>query len=284
MRTKREKLHFYKMEGSSNDYIYFDNFDEKITYPESLAIKLCNRHKSIGGYGIVLIESSTIADAKMRIFNQDGSEGKMAGNSIRCVAKYLYDNGIVCKESMNIETASGIKNVKVYTSNGKVRSAKVDVGMPEFNPANIPVKLDGDKIIDRKVNIGGEDYNITCVGVGNPHSVVFCDRVDAIDIEKVGPEFEMSDLFPERVNAEFVRVVNKNTLKMRVWERGNGETMSCGTGACAAVVAAVENGYCKKGEDITVKIKGGDLIVCYSDSGVSLTGNADLTFEGDVEC
>ncbi|MBR2151837.1 MAG: carbamoyl-phosphate synthase large subunit [Clostridia bacterium] len=284
MRSKRDTLNFCKMEGSSNDYIYFDNMDGKITYPESLAIRLCNRHKSIGGYGIVLIESSKIADAKMRIFNQDGSEGRMAGNSIRCVGKYLYDNGIVPRETMAIETASGVKNLKVYTSNGKVSSVKVDIGMPEFAPENIPVNLDGDKIVDRKVNIDGEEYNITCVGVGNPHCVIFCDRVDAVDIEAIGPVFENNELFPERVNTEFVRVVNKNTLKMRVWERGNGETMSCGTGACAAVVAAVENGYCNKGEDITVKIKGGDLIVSYSDEGISLTGNANLTFQGTIEC
>jgi len=284
MRSKRDTLNFCKMEGSSNDYIYFDNMDGKITYPESLAIRLCNRHKSIGGYGIVLIESSKIADAKMRIFNQDGSEGRMAGNSIRCVGKYLYDNGIVPRETMSIETASGVKNLRVYTSNGKVSSVKVNIGMPEFAPENIPVNLDGDKIVDRKVNIEGVDYNITCVGVGNPHCVIFCDRVDAVDIEAIGPVFENNELFPERVNTEFVRVVNKNTLKMRVWERGNGETMSCGTGACAAVVAAVENGYCNKGEDITVKIKGGDLIVCYNDEGISLTGNANLTFEGTIEC
>ncbi len=284
MRSKRDTLNFCKMEGSSNDYIYFDNMDGKITYPESLAIRLCNRHKSIGGYGIVLIESSKIADAKMRIFNQDGSEGRMAGNSIRCVGKYLYDNGIVPRETMNIETASGVKNLKVYTSNGKVSSVKVNIGMPEFAPENIPVNLDGDKIVDRKVNIEGVDYNITCVGVGNPHCVIFCDRVDAVDIEAIGPAFENNELFPERVNTEFVRVVNKNTLKMRVWERGNGETMSCGTGACAAVVAAVENGYCNKGEDITVKIKGGDLIVSYNDEGISLTGNANLTFQGTIEC
>ncbi len=284
MRSKRDTLNFCKMEGSSNDYIYFDNMDGKITYPESLAIRLCNRHKSIGGYGIVLIESSKIADAKMRIFNQDGSEGRMAGNSIRCVGKYLYDNGIVPRETMAIETASGVKNLKVYTSNGKVSSVKVDIGMPEFAPENIPVKLEGEKIVDRKVNIDGEEYNITCVGVGNPHCVIFCDRVDAVDIEAIGPVFENNELFPERVNTEFVRVVNKNTLKMRVWERGNGETMSCGTGACAAVVAAVENGYCNKGEDITVKIKGGDLIVSYSDEGISLTGNANLTFQGTIEC
>jgi len=282
LRKEREKLRFVKMQGTGNDYIYFENFDGSITCPESLSITVCDRHYGIGGDGIVLIEKSDIADAKMRIFNKDGSEGKMAGNSIRCVGKYLYDNHYVNSENITIETASGVKKLKLYIFSGKVRSVSVDMGKAELDPEKIPVKLNGEAVINRPVQIGGKEYNITCVSVGNPHCVVFCDRVDAVDIEKVGPLFENNSLFPERVNTEFVRVVNKSTLKMRVWERGNGETFACGTGACAAVVAAVENGFCKKGEDITVKLKGGDLIVNYTDETITLTGNADLICEGSI--
>ncbi len=282
MRVQRSKLDFVKMQGTGNDYIYFENFEGRITCPESLSITVCDRNYGIGGDGIVLIENSDIADARMRIFNKDGSEGKMAGNSIRCVGKYLYDNSYAKKEIITIETASGIKSLKLYIFGGQVRSACVDMGRAELNPSRIPVELEGDSVIDRAVNIGGRDFRITCVSVGNPHCVVFCDRVDSVDIERVGPQFENNRLFPERVNTEFIRVVNKRTLKMRVWERGNGETNACGTGACAAVVAAVENGYCKKGEDITVKLRGGDLIVNYTDEAITLTGNADLICEGSI--
>lgn len=282
LRTEKSKLNFVKMQGTGNDYIYFKNFNSEITCPESLSITACDRHYGIGGDGIVLIEKSEIADAKMRIFNKDGSEGKMAGNSIRCVGKYLYDNHYVNSENLTIETASGIKQLKLYIFGGQVHSVCVDMGKAELLPKKIPVLLDGDAVIDRVVTIGNEKYCITCVSVGNPHCVVFCDQVDRVDIATVGPQFENNLLFPERINTEFVRVVNKSTLKMRVWERGNGETFACGTGACAAVVAAVENGYCKKGEDITVKLKGGDLIVNYTDEAITLTGNADLICEGSI--
>ncbi|PKM62953.1 MAG: carbamoyl phosphate synthase large subunit [Firmicutes bacterium HGW-Firmicutes-21] len=282
LRTEKSRLNFVKMQGTGNDYIYFENFEGEITCPESLSITVCDRNYGIGGDGIVLIERSSIADAKMRIFNRDGSEGKMAGNSIRCVGKYLYDNNHAKSESLSIETASGIKELKLYIFGGQVRSVCVDMGKAELNPEKIPVLLDGEAVIDRAVNISGKDYRITCVSVGNPHCVVFCDRVDAVDIAKVGPQFENNKLFPERINTEFIRVVNKSTLKMRVWERGNGETNACGTGACAAVVAAVENGFCKKGEDITVKLRGGDLIVNYTDDSVTLMGNADLICEGNI--
>ncbi|MGI6175398.1 MAG: carbamoyl-phosphate synthase large subunit [Christensenellales bacterium] len=282
LRTERQKLHFYKMQGSGNDYIYVENYDRAISCPESLAISFVDRHFGIGGDGLVLIEDSNVADAKMRIFNADGSEGKMAGNSIRCVAKYLYDIKGIHKDEMCIETASGVRSVRLYLYNDRVRSACVDMGKVELTPEKIPVALDGDSIINREVQIGNDTYFITCVSVGNPHCVLFCDRVDAIDVARIGPLFENSPLFPERVNTEFIRVVNETTIKMRVWERGNGETWACGTGACAAVVAAVLNGYCKKGVDITVKVKGGDLIVNYTDESIHLTGNADLIYEGDV--
>lgn len=283
MRKNKGVLKFSKMQGTGDDYIFFNNQCGIITCPESFSIEFCDRHYSIGASGIVLIESSEIADAKMRIFNLDGSEGNMAGNCIRCVAKYLFDNDMVKKEKMSIETNAGIKHLKVFTRDSKVTSAAVQMGKAELAPAKIPVNLDGDKIINKTVNIADSEYNITCVSVGNPHAVVFVENVDKIDIHTVGPKFENADIFPERVNTEFVRVINSKTIKMRVWERGNGETMACGTGACAAVVAAVENGYCNKGEDITVKVRGGDLTVNYTDMGITLTGDCNLVYKGEIE-
>lgn len=283
MRKEKGILKFSKMQGTGDDYIFFNNQCGIITCPESFAIEFSDRHRGIGGDGIVLIEDSEIADAKMRIFNIDGSEGKMAGNSIRCVGKFLYDNDMVKKDKMLIETASGVKALSLFTRNGRVSSVTVDMGKAELTPANIPADLDGDKIIDRTVNIYGNEYKINCCSIGNPHCVVFVDNVDSINLEKIGPQFETADIFPERINTEFVRVVNSNTLKMRVWERGNGETPACGTGACAAVIAAVENGYCNKGENITVKLRGGDLIVNYTDEKVTLTGDCNLVYKGEIE-
>lgn len=283
MRKEKGVLKFSKMEGCGDDYIFFNNQCGIITCPESFAIEFCDRHYSIGGDGIVLIETSEIADAKMRIFNLDGSEGKMAGNSIRSVAKFLYDNDIVKKDEMTIETASGVKTVRVFTREGKVSSATVDIGKAELKPERIPVLMSGENVINRPYTVLDKEYNITCVSTGNPHCVVFVDNIDKIDIETVGRAFENAEIFPERVNTEFVRVVNSNTIKMRVWERGNGETLACGTGAAAAVVAAVENGYCKKGENITVKLRGGDLIVNYTDEKITLTGNTNLVYKGEIE-
>ena len=283
LRTKRQRVKFAKMEATGNDYIFIENFDGKVTNPESLCVSLCDRNYGIGACGIVLIEKSTTADVKMRIFNQDGSEGKAAGNAIRCLAKYVYDNEIVSKRKITVETASGIRRLRLYTMNGKVSSASVEMGVADLTPASLPTTLEGDKIVDREINIGGKDYNVTCVSVGNPHCVVLCKRVDAVDIEKVGPMFENSEYFPDRVNTEFIRIVNAATIKMRVWERGNGETLACGTGACAAVVAACENGFCQKGTDVTVQVPGGELIVNYTDESITLAGNARLVFEGEVK-
>ncbi len=280
MRKERRTLKFSKMQATGDDYIFIENFDGSITCPESLCISLCDRHKGIGGYGIVLIEHSEVADAKMRIYNRDGSEGKMAGNCIRCAAKYLYDKGYVDAETLQIETASGVKSVRVYTSDGKVTMASVDMGKVDLSAKALPANLDAEQIMDYPVNIGGKDYRINCVSVGNPHCVVFCDRVDAVDVAKVGPLFENAPLFPERINTEFVRVVNPSTLKMRVYERGNGETSACGSGACAAVVVACERGFCKKGKDITVKVRGGDLTVNYDGTNVTLTGESIQVYTG----
>lgn len=283
MRESKGILKFSKMQGTGDDYIFFNNQCGIITCPESFAIEFTDRHKGIGGDGIVLIEESELADAKMRIFNIDGSEGKMAGNSIRCVGKYLYDNKLVDKREIDIETASGIRHLSLFTRNGKVSSVTVDMGKAQLKPNHIPVLAQGDKIISYPATIGDTEYKINCCAVGNPHCVVFVDNVDRVKLEEVGPQFENAAIFPERINTEFVRVVNPTTLKMRVWERGNGETQACGTGACAAVICAVENGYCNKGENITVKVKGGDLIVNYTDEKVTLTGDCSLVYKGEIE-
>jgi len=280
MASEHRLIKFSKMEGTGDDYIFIENFDNSINCPESLCLKMCDRHYGIGGYGIVLLEKSDVADAKMRIFNRDGSEGKMAGNCIRCVGKYLYDNKIVKKERMAIETGSGIKDLTLYTRNGKVSTVSVDMGKASILSKNIPTTIDAERVINYPLTVGGKEYKVTCVSMGNPHCVVFTDYVDGVDVKKIGPMFENAPEFPERINTEFIRVVNPTTIKMRVYERGNGETLGCGTGACAAVVAAVENGICKMGEDITVKLRGGDLIVNYTDDGVTLTGNADLIYQG----
>lgn len=283
MRTEKGLLKFTKMQGSGDDYIFFNNQCGIITCPESLSIEFADRHRGIGGDGIVLIENSIVADARMRVFNMDGSEGKMAGNSIRCVAKYLYDNDIVKKTEMTIATASGIRELQLFTRNGKVSSVTVNMGKAYFEPSKIPVDIEGERVINHPMTVGDKKYQINCLSVGNPHCVVFVDNVDKVDLEKVGPEFENFSLFPERINTEFVRVVNESTIKMRVWERGNGETPACGTGACAAVVAAVENGFCPKGEDITVKVRGGDLIVNYTDERIMLTGDCNTVYKGEIE-
>ncbi len=282
MRTEHRMLSFEKLQATGDDYIFVENFNNEITCPESLSVTLCDRHKGIGGYGLVLIEKSDIADAKMRLYNSDGTNGVTGGNALRCVGKYLYDNHLVGKDEITIETPSGVTKLKLYTSSGKVTMVTANMGKISFKPKDIPVDTKEKRLVDYPYQVGGRDYNITCLSVGNPHCVVFVDRVDKIDIKKVGPLFENNSLFPERINTEFVRVVNRNMLKMRVWERGNGETYACGTGACAAAAAAIENGYCEKNEPITVKVRGGDMTVVCSDDGVTLTGNAVLVFKGTV--
>ena len=283
LRTQRQKLKFAKMQTCGNDYIFLENFRGEITCPESLCVSFCDRHYGVGADGIVLMESSQVADAKMRMFNSDGSEGKMAGNALRCMGKYLYDFGIVTKEELTIETGSGIKTVSLYTADGKVTSASVDMGQATLDTAALKFAIPEKTVVDYPVRIAGRPYNITCVDMGNPHCVVFCPRVDAVDVEFIGPRFEHAPYFPERTNTEFIRVVNPSTIKMRVWERGSGETLACGSGACAAVVAAVANGYCAKDSDVTVRVKGGDLVVHYTDEKVTLTGDAKLVYTGEIE-
>ena len=277
-------LKFTKMHGCGNDYIYFNCFEQKIENPEQLSIKLSDRHFGVGGDGIVLICPSDKADAKMRMFNLDGSEGKMCGNAIRCIGKYLYDNGIVKKKTLTVETLPGIKILDLFTgADGLVEKVKVDMGKAILKPSEIPVNFDGDTAVKRKMTVDGKDYEVTCVSMGNPHCVIFTDiDVAKIPLEEIGPKFEFSELFPERVNTEFINVLDSHTLKMRVWERGSGETLACGTGACASAVAACLNGYCKKGEDITVKLVGGDLTINYTDDAVFMTGAATVSFTGEL--
>ncbi len=280
MRTKTEAVAFTKMHDCGNDYIFIENFDGRITNPESLCVTLCERHYGIGADGIVLIEHSDIAAAKMRSFNKDGTEGRMAGNNLRCIAKYLYDKGIAAEDTILIETAEGIKTVHVYTNNGKVGTASVDMGKLNFDAKMIPLNTDASEIIDSPYICEGKEYRITCVSVGNPHCVIFRKELDSLPLEEVGPQLEYADLFPDRTNVEFVRVVDPCTLRVRVWERSNGATLACGTGACAAAAAAVRCGYCREGTDITVKLPGGDMHVRIEADSVTLTGGASIAYEG----
>ena len=280
MRTRRQKIRFTKMQDCGNDYIFIENFDGAVTCPESLCVNLCRAHTGVGSDGIVLIEKSKVADVKMRSFNRDGSEGKMAGNNIRCVAKYVYDRGIVPRERLRVETGGGVRALRLNLRDGEVSSVEVDMGKARLKAAEIPALSERETLIDAPVTIGGKDWRVTCVNVGNPHCVVFCDGIDALNLEEIGPQFEHDQMFPERVNTEFVRAVNRHTLRMRVWERGSGETLACGTGACAAVVAACENGLCDKGSDVKVSLLGGELTVNYSDERVLLTGGASIVYEG----
>lgn len=271
---------FVKMQGAGNDYIYFDCFEGEPEDIPALAVRLSDRHKGIGGDGLVLICRSDAADAKMRMFNADGSEGNMCGNAIRCVGKYLYDENVCRKEELSVETKSGIKYLRLYIENGKVKRVRVDMGKADFDPKSLPVLLEGETV-DRPVKIAGGLHRITCVSMGNPHCVLFEDP-DGADLERIGPLFENDPLFPERVNTEFVKVIGKNALKMRVWERGSGETMACGTGACAAAAAACACGKCDAAQDILVQLRGGDLVIHVGET-VFMTGEAEKVFSGEVE-
>lgn len=275
------KLRFTKMHGCGNDYVYVNCFEEEVKDPVSLSIAISDRHFGVGGDGLVLICPSDRADAKMRMFNADGSEGKMCGNAIRCVGKYLDDHGIVRKTTVTIETLSGIKTLELFLKDGKVDSAQVNMGPAILIPSEIPVNLPGERAVAVPVKIAGEEHTITCVSMGNPHCIVFGGDPYELDLPKIGPLFENDPLFPERVNTEFIEVLDDHTLNMRVWERGSGETWACGTGACAAAVAAVLNGFCKKGKDISVRLRGGELTIRYTDEAVFMTGKATEVFHGE---
>ena len=276
-------MKFYKMHGIGNDYIYFDCMQEEVQNPEQLSIKLSDRHFGIGGDGIILLCKSDIADCRMRMFNADGSEGKMCGNGIRCVGKLAHDLGYVKGDCCSIETLSGIKKLKFTLGNdGKVALAEVDMGAAILEGKLIPSTIEGERVVNYPLNVDGKEYKVTLVSMGNPHCVVFEDP-DKIDLEGVGKKFENHISFPDRINTEFVKVVAKNKLKMRVWERGSGETFACGTGACAVAVAAVLNGFCDKGEEISVELLGGELKIVYTDKTVYMTGPATLVFTGEIQ-
>ena len=295
LRTSREKLHFYKMECTGNDFILVDTSEQPVSNPAGLAVRLCNRRTGIGADSLIIVEKSDKAEAAMRFYNQDGTEVNMSGNGLRAVAKYLFDNnvnGIADNHNpteptaeIKVETQNGVKNLTIYKLNGKVSAVSVDMGKPEFAPEKLLTTLEAKdgKIVNVPLTVNGMNYDVTCLSVGNPHCVVFCDFVDKVNLEIIGPMFENDSVFPKRINTEFVRVVGRNELKMRIWERGNGETPACGTGACAAAIAAVLNGYCPMNEDITVNVRGGKLSVKYTEDTVYLTGGAELLYKGEIE-
>lgn len=276
-------MKFTKMHGIGNDYIYFNCFEESIKNPNELSIKLSNRHFGIGGDGIVLIMPSDKADFRMRMFNADGSEGKMCGNATRCIGKYVYERKLTDKIELTLETLAGIKHLKLDVKNNKVVNIDVDMGKAILKSEEIPVLTNKDKVVNENINIEDKDFKITCVSMGNPHCIVFMDTLDGLKIDDIGPKFENHSLFPEGINTEFIEVIDKNTLRMRVWERGSGETFACGTGACASVVAAVLNGYCNLDEEISVKLLGGTLKIKYtSDGTVFMSGPAEFVYEGNL--
>ncbi|MED9891515.1 diaminopimelate epimerase [Ruminococcus champanellensis] len=277
-------MKFTKMQGIGNDYIYVNCFEEQVVNPEQLSVRLSDRRFGIGGDGLILIMPSQIADFKMRIFNADGSEAMMCGNGTRCIGKYVYEHGLANKTHITLETNSGIKYLELHCTGDQVTSVTVDMGKAILTPREIPVESDSQEpFVAKPVQVGDRLERLTCVSVGNPHAIVFCDRVEDLDLEKLGPLFEHHAIFPDRVNTEFVRVIDDHTLQMRVWERGSGETLACGTGACATTVAAVLNGYCPQGEPILVKLRGGDLTITYqADGTVMMTGPAEEVFQGEI--
>lgn len=279
-----QMLTFSKMTGIGNDYIYVNCFQETVVNPEKLSIFMSDVRFGVGSDGLVLILPSEMADFRMRIFNADGSEAMMCGNATRCIGKYVYDMGMTDKTEISLETNSGIKYLTLYPGeDGKIESVKVDMGKAILVPHDIPVDSALERFIAQPVEVAGKTYEMTCVSMGNPHAIVFLPEVNSLDLEKIGPYFEHHVLFPNRVNTEFVRVINDHELQMRVWERGSGETFACGTGACATAVAAVLNGYCKKGEEILIHLRGGDLrIIYHEDENVTMIGPATYVFEGKI--
>ena len=255
-------MEFTKMQGCGNDYVYVNGFENKIDNPNKLSEIVSDRHFGIGSDGLIVINPSEKADFKMSMYNADGSEGKMCGNGIRCVAKYVYDNKMTDKTTIAVETLSGIKTLELNVKNDKVETVKVNMGTPILLPKDVPVVSDKDKVVDEPIVIDDKEYRITCVSMGNPHAITFIENTDDLEIETIGPKFENNPIFPDRVNTEFIQVLDRNTVKMRVWERGSGETFACGTGACATVVACVLNGLTD--DKVTVKLLGGDLFIEYN--------------------
>lgn len=280
--VKKEVIHFTKMHGIGNDYIYINCMESAPDDLPRLAIEMSDRHFGVGGDGIVLICPSDKADFRMRMFNNDGSEARMCGNASRCIAKYVHDHRLSEKNTINLETLSGIKVLSLNMKGDEVESVTVDMGRPELLPAKIPVDFEGDKMVEEPVTTSCGQINITAVSMGNPHGVIFVDSLDDVDFDALGPELEKHPIWPDRANIEFVQVVNPSEVRMRVWERGTGETLACGTGACATVVAAALTGRtCRK---VTVHLRGGDLGIELTDAGhVLMTGTATKVFDGVYE-
>ena len=278
-------MKFAKMHGCGNDYIYIDCFKEKVTDGSALAVKLSDRHFGIGGDGIILIEKGRKADFEMVMYNPDGSRAEMCGNAIRCVAKYVYDNGYIANTEFSIESMGAVKYITVFTENDKVVSARVDMGAPILKSAEVPVKSKNDKVINEKIVCADREFFMTCVSMGNPHAVMFIDEhpID-FDLDYYGSKFESNtDVFPNKVNAEFAKVIDRNNIEMRVYERGTGETLACGTGTCATVVAGILNGLVDN--EVTVHLIGGDLQISWSGNesdSVIMTGPATMVFEGEI--
>ncbi|WP_195451292.1 diaminopimelate epimerase [Anaeromassilibacillus sp. 1001302B_160321_C8] len=277
-------MKFTKMHGTGNDYIYVNGFEEKLENPSEAAVKLSDRRFGIGSDGLILILPSDVADCRMEMFNADGSIGKMCGNGIRCVAKYVYDRGLVKKDVLRVETRSGVKTLQLRVEDGKVASVRVNMGQPELDPEKIPVLFSKDRMVDEEVYTpSGNVWRVTCVSMGNPHAVIFVDDVEGVNLPAIGPEMEKHAMFPERANIEFAQVTGPHEVQMRVWERGSGETLACGTGACACAVASVLTG--KTDRDVTVHLRGGDLHVFWDPDtdDVYMEGPAAFVFDGTVE-
>ena len=275
-------MKFTKMQGLGNDYVYVNCFKETIENPPEMAKKVSNRNFGIGSDGLIMINPSDVADFEMEMYNADGSRSEMCGNGIRCVGKYVYDYGLTEKEHISVETLAGIKYLDLTVEDGKVKLVKVDMGSPELVPENIPIVADGNRVIDEPINVNGTEYRMTGVSMGNPHAVVYVEDVKGLDIETIGPAFENHERFPNRVNTEFVKVLDRNTVEMRVWERGSGETMGCGTGACAVAVACIINGFTE--DKVTVKLLGGDLQIEWDKEAdkIYMTGPAEVSFDGEI--
>lgn len=276
-------MRFTKMQGIGNDYVYVNCFEEQVSDPEKVSMIVSDRHFGIGSDGLVLIMPSDKADFRMRMFNADGSEGKMCGNASRCIGKFVYDNKLTDKTEITLETLSGIKKLTLFPENGVVKTVLVDMGKAVLKPSDIPMNDDGDTFINKPISVNGREVNITAVSMGNPHAVTYVDDTEGLDLERIGPDHENHPLFPERVNTEFVKVIDENTVQMRVWERGSGETWACGTGACAVAVSSVLNGYFPHDKEIIVKLRGGDLFITYKTDGtVLMRGPAETVFTGEI--
>lgn len=277
-------MKFTKMHGCGNDYIYVNCLEETVEHPEETAKLVSDRHFGIGADGLILICPSGKADFRMKMYNMDGSEGNMCGNGIRCVAKYVYDHGMTEKMQISVETNAGIKYLDLQVENGKVKTVTVDMGMPVLKPEEIPVTAETGKerLVDEPLLVDGKEYHITCVSMGNPHVVVFVEDTKAVEIEKTGPEFEHHGRFPDRINTEFIHVISRTEIDMRVWERGSGETLACGTGACASVFACILNGFTE--DEVLVHLLGGDLKIRYDreKEHIFMTGPAVTVFEGEI--